>query len=96
MRWKAEQGIALNKVRPKQPKRESDMEIISLIPFLSKAFESIVMDWRVHFVGEKLGWSQFGGIQGSSSSHYLIYMITYILYNQDLKEPRATIAARQW
>ena len=51
------------------------------------------MDWLIHFVGEKLDWGQFGGIKGSSSSHYLIDMITYILYNQDLKEPKAVIAA---
>ena len=92
-RWKAEQGIALNKVKPKQPESESDLRIISLTPFLSKCFESIVMDWLLHFVGEKLDWGQFGGIKGSSSSHYLIDMITYILYNQDLKEPRAVVAA---
>ena len=64
-----------------------------MTPFLSKCFESIVMDWLIHFVGDKLDWSQFGGIKGSSSSHYLIDMITYILYNQDLKEPRAVVAA---
>ena len=92
-RWKAEQGIALNKVKPKQPESESDLRIISLTPFLSKCFESIVMDWLLHFVGEKLDWGQFGGIKGSYSSHYLIDMITYILYNQDLKEPRAVLAA---
>ena len=93
VRWKSEQGIALNKVKPKQPESESDLRIISLTPFLSKGFESIVMDWLIHFVGDKLDWGQFGGIRGSSSSHYLIDLITYILYNQDLKEPRAVIAA---
>ena len=51
------------------------------------------MDWLIHFVGDKLDWGQFGGIKGSSSSHYLIDMITYILYNQDLREPRAVLAA---
>ena len=53
-RWISEQGIALNKVKPKQPERESDLRIIPLTPFLSKAFESIVMDWLNHFVGDKL------------------------------------------
>ena len=51
------------------------------------------MDWLIHFVEDKLDWVQYGGIKGSSSSHYLIHMITYILYNQDLKEPRAVIAS---
>ena len=93
MRWKAEQGIALNKVRPRQPESESDLRIISLTPFLSKGFDSIVIDWLIHFVGDKLDRGQYGGIKGSSSSHYLIHMITYSLYNQDLKEPSAVIAA---
>ena len=92
VRWKVENGIALNKVKPLQPESESELRIISMTPFLSKSFESIVMDWLLHFVGEKLDWSQFGGIKGSSSSHYLIDMITYILYNQDLKEPQAVVA----
>ena len=72
MRWKAEQGISLNKLRPRQPESESDLRIIYLTPFLSKGFESIVMDWLIPFVGDKLDWGQFGGITGSSSSHYLI------------------------
>ena len=84
--WKAEQGIALNKFKRKQPESESDLRIISLTPFLCKCFESIVMDWLLHIVGEKLDWGQFGGIKG-------IDMITYILYNQDLKEPRTVLAA---
>ena len=49
------------------------------------------MDWLIHFVGEKLYWVQFGEIKDSCSSHYLIDI--YILYNQDLKEPRDVIAA---
>ena len=40
-----------------------------------------------------MDWSQYGGTKGSSTNHYLIDMITYILYNQDLKEPRAVLAA---
>ena len=81
-RWKQEHGIPLNKVKPKQPESESDLRIISLTPLLSKTFEKIVMDWLIHFVGDKLDCSQYGGIRGSSSTHYLIDMITFILYNQ--------------
>ena len=52
-RWKEEQGIPLNKVKPEQPESESDLRVISLTPFLSKTFEKIVMDWLLHFVGRK-------------------------------------------
>ena len=51
------------------------------------------MDWLIHFVGDQMDWSQYGGTRGSSSSHYLIDLITFILYNQDLKEPKAVLAA---
>ena len=51
------------------------------------------MDWLIHFVGGQMDWAQYGGTRGSSSSHYLIDLITFILYNQDLKEPKAVLAA---
>jgi len=51
------------------------------------------MDWLLQYFGKQLDWSQFGGIKGSSSSHYLINMIGYIMYNQDLKEPKAVVTA---
>ena len=51
------------------------------------------MDWLLEYVGDKLDWSQFGGRKGSSCNHYLVDMITYIQYNQDLKEPKAILAA---
>jgi hypothetical protein len=92
-RWKLEKGIPLNKVKPKQPVSESELRIISLTPFLSKAFERIVFDWLIHFIGNKMDWSQYGGTRGSSSSHYIIDLITFILYNQDLKEPKAILTA---
>ena len=93
IRWKQEQGIPLNKSKPKQPESESEIRVISLTPFLSKTFESIVMDWLLHYIGSKMDWSQFGGVKGSSTNHYLIDMITFVLYNQDLKESRAVLAA---
>ena len=68
-RWKEEQGIPLNKVKPEQPKSESELRVISLTPFLSKTFESIVMDWLIHFVGGQMDWAQYWGTRGSSSSH---------------------------
>ena len=92
-RWKTEMGIALNKMKPESPESESDLRIISLTPFLSKTLEKIVLKWLLHYVGDKIDWKQYGGIRGSSTSHYLIDFITFILYNQDLKEPRAVLAA---
>ena len=33
-----------------------------------------------------------GGQKGSSISHYLIKLINFVLYNQDLKHPQAVLA----
>ena len=92
-RWKEERGIPLNKVKPKQPKNEEELRVISLTPFLSKIFESIIMDLLLKIVGPKIDLRQYGGLKGNSCSHYLIDLVTFILYNQDLKEPKAVLAA---
>ena len=54
--------------------------------------EKQVVIWLMKYVGHKLDPDQFGGKKGHSISHYLIEMTNFILYNQDLKEPQATIA----
>ena len=43
-------------------------------------------------VQHKLDPDQLGGLKGTSISHYLIEMTNFILYNQDLKDPLATLA----
>ena len=92
-RWKVEHGLPLNKMKPNQPKNEGELRIISLTAFLSKTYEKIVMDWLLHFIGSKIDINQYGGTRGKSINHYLIDLITFILYNQDLTESRAVLAA---
>ena len=90
-RWKTERGVPLKKVT--DPKSEDDTRIISLTPFLSKVFEKFVVEWLNIYIADKIDLNQYGGKKGSSINHYLIDFITFILYNQDLKEPRAVLAA---
>ena len=90
-RWKLEQGIPLKKTN--LPLSENELRIISLTPFLSKIFEKIVVDWLMKYISDKLDKNQYGGRRGSSTSHYLIDFISYILYNQDLPEPEAVLSA---
>ena len=71
---------------------EDDLRIISLTPFFSKTFEQLVLDWLLKYVGEQLDSFQYGGRKGTSINHYLIDLITFILYNQDLPETRAVLA----
>ena len=88
-RWKTEQGIPLKKVT--SPMSEDDLRIISLTPFFSKTFEQLVLDWLLKYVGEQLDVHQYGGRKGTSINHYLIDLITFIIYNQDLPESRAVL-----
>ena len=89
-RWKCEEGITLKKAN--YPLDESDIRIISLTPFLSKTFEKIVLDWILEFIGDQIDWGQYGGAKGNSVSHYLIEFLTFIEFNQDLREKHAVIA----
>lgn len=50
------------------------------------------MDWLMKYVGEKMDWGQFGGMHGSSITHYLIEFTNFVLYNQDMKNPQAVLA----
>ena len=89
-RWKAEQGLPLKKIS--NPLSEDDLRIISLTPFFSKTFEQLVLDWLLKYVSGQLDNFQYGGRKGTSINHYLIDLITFILYNQDLPETRAVLA----
>ena len=54
--------------------------------------DKFVIEWLLHYIGDRIDWRQYGGQQGSSIAHYLIEFINFILYNQDLKEPHAVLA----
>ena len=53
--------------------------------------EKIVLQWLLSFISEKLDRDQFGGAKGHSVAHYLIEIINFVLYNQDLTEPVSTL-----
>ena len=71
---------------------ESQLRIISCTNQLSKAFERVVLSWLMLYVKDKLDPDQLGGQKGNSVTHYLIEITNFILYNQDLKDPHATLA----
>ena len=89
-KWQIEYGVPLKKVS--NPVNEDELRIISLTNFCSKIYESFVIDWLMKFIGHKIDWAQYGGQRGNSISHYLIELTNFVLYNQDLKNPRATLA----
>ena len=89
--WRTEYGIPLEKVT--NPIIEDDLRIISLTSFLSKVSEQFIISWLLEYVEGKIDWGQYGGTKGSSISHYLIELVNFVLYNQDLKIPHTVLAA---
>ena len=51
------------------------------------------MEWLLIHISDKMDLSQYGGRRGTSTNHYLIDFIFFILYNQELSEPLAVLAA---
>ena len=88
--YQTEWGVPIQKVS--NAKDESEARLISCTNKLNLIFEKQVVTWLMKCVEKKLDPDQFGGKKGHSISHYLIEMTNLILYNQDLKEPQATIA----
>ena len=77
--WRTEYGTPLQK--EPNPVTEDQLRIISLTNFLSKVFEQYLMIWLLEYVGNQMDWG-----------HYLIDFVNYILYNQELNIPHATLA----
>ena len=88
--WAIEHGLALKKVQV--PETEANLRIISLSVFWSKCMESFVIDWLDKAIGSKIDFTQYGGLKGQSTSHYLIDLVNFVLFNQDLRNPQATLA----
>ena len=59
---------------------------------MSKVTEQFVIDWLLKYIGKKIDWGQYGGTKGSSISHYLVELVNFVLFNQDLKIPHSVLA----
>ena len=88
--WRTEYGIPLQKQA--NPDTEDQLRIISLTSFFSKNFEHFVIEWLMDYVGDLIDPNQYGGQKGNSITHYLIEFINFVLYNQDMSNPRAILA----
>ena len=88
-KWKFEFGTPLPK--NEELKDEGDTRIISITNHMSKLLEKFMFEWLMEFIGKHFDSDQFGAIKGSSITHYLIELVNFILFNQDLKDPKATL-----
>ena len=77
--WKTEFVTAIPK-KP-HPLNTNDLRNISCTPFLSKTYESFVLDW----LGEQtsLRSNQYGGVKGCGTEHFLVEMWQTVLENLD-------------
>ena len=89
-KWSIEHGIALKKIP--NPETESDLRIIILSVFWSQCMQPFVIDWLNKSISHKIDLSQYGGLKENYNSHYLIDLVNFVLFNQDLRNPEATLA----
>ena len=88
--WRKEYVTPIGKVP--QPETEDELRPISLTNFFSKVTEHFVVDWLLHYIGEKIDIRQFGGSNGNSITHYIIELINFILSHQENTAPTAILA----
>ena len=66
--------------------------IISKTAYLSKLYESFIVDWLLPFIGKFIDPGQFGDFKGLSTTHYLIQFFDSVLGSLDKVGPNAVIA----
>ena len=88
-KWKTEFGTPIQK--NEELADEDDTRIISITNHLSKLLEKFVFKWLLSFIGHLLDQDQYGAMKGNSVTHYLIELVNFILFNQDMKDPQAIL-----
>ena len=88
--WKIEFGVPI----PKCSITESldDIRVLSKTSFLSKVFESFLVDWMMPCISPFLDPNQFGGSKGISTTHYPIKFLEFTHSTIDSTQPHAVMA----
>ena len=92
--WKKETTIVIPKKTP--PSSKDDLRNIGLTPFFSKAFEKILVEWLWDCVKSKWDGGQFGSRPGSSCTHYIIYLVDFILRNWEKGQTSVLLLLLDW
>ena len=87
--WKKESQISIPKI--KSPETEDDVRNLSKTKFTSKLYERFLCDWLLPIVEPYLDPGQYGGMKGSSVSHYMVKLLNFIHTNVDKKDPHAVV-----
>ena len=92
--WKTEHAVCLHKTeRQNMVKSEEDVRTISKTNFLSKLLESLLGNWLLPIVEPYLDPGQCGGLDRTSTSHYLIRLLDFIHTTVDKRTPHAVALA---
>ena len=89
--WKVEYGTIIPKTYP--PELIDNTRVISKTAYLSKIYESFLVEWLLSFIGKFIDTAQYGGFKGLSTTHYLINFMDFVLGSLDNIKPTAVIAA---
>ena len=87
--WKIEHQIVIQK--EPCPNSEDQLRNISKTAFLSKTYESFIVDWLMPYVKPHLDPNQHGGLKGSSVTHYLVKLLHFIHMSLDNQSQKAVI-----
>ena len=93
--WKTEHAICLHKTeRQNMVKSEEDVRTISKTNFLSKLLEGCLLgNWLLPIAEPYLDPGQCGGLDRTSTSHYLIKLLDFIHTTVDKRSPHAAVMA---
>ena len=84
-RWKSATITPIPKV--KVVSELGELRPISLTPDLGKVLEGMVAEMLLDDIRDNLDPKQYGNMKGKSTSHYLVYLIDFILKGLDSRHP---------
>ena len=89
-----EHAIVLHKTAdPRLVKSEDDTRTISKTCFLSKVLESLLAGWLLPVVEPYLDPGRCGGLDRSSTTHYLVKLLDFVHTTIDQQVPHAAVLA---
>ena len=89
--WKIEYGVPIPKTQD-IPKNEDEIRVISKTSFMSKVYESFLVDWLMIHIEPYLDSGQCGGLKGLSINHYLLKLLHFVHSEIDQNQPHAVIS----
>ena len=94
-RWKEEQIVVLPKSPNLVVKSEEDLRNIAKSPWISKLLENLLLDFILPILNPYLDPGQCGGLNGSSTTHYLVKLLDFVHRTLDKRMPHCAVLATE-